>query len=353
MKITQLIKSNNTLKVLAGAICVILFFFGLSFIGNKKKDNNDLIIDMSGFNKVYADSLGWGGVRGVATLMRAASISFNNLYRTISAWKFLDYEVSANGTIPGTDPAITFKIRINDLFSAQGTVDSGAVEYTNRIELSVGGTQALQLWFDNPKKADDGQGCLLIVKPYYFNSTCTDPAGIFEARVKPDSTNKIMYITFQGTPWTTGSATCNTQYSWPLSGRCKLVDDGTNYDVSALAKIHVVSPLFICAGGEGDAYYSLVFRAYKDAPNYCTALFGWHDTARSNLQCSFDLFNKGYFNSVEGYVVDRVDASNPVRPEYPLLADVDSLYTTFLAATEFAPATIDSPGVAFKTFDAP
>ena len=67
-------------------LLAIVFTFGLSYVGTDRDNPSQVVVDVSGFNKAYADSLGWEGVRSFATLVRATSRTFNALYSTIQGW---------------------------------------------------------------------------------------------------------------------------------------------------------------------------------------------------------------------------------------------------------------------------
>lgn len=92
------------MKLVAVATMVIAIFVGISHVGSDKADPSKLVINSTGFNNAFADSLGWQGVRSFATLIRAASQTFNTLYNSIRRWGLLlNYSIDLNGPIVGTD----------------------------------------------------------------------------------------------------------------------------------------------------------------------------------------------------------------------------------------------------------
>ncbi|MBN1497184.1 MAG: hypothetical protein JXA07_10480, partial [Spirochaetes bacterium] len=288
--------------------------------------------------------------------------TFNQIYNIIKIWGLFNYEISISGTLPA-NPLWTFRVRINDDFIARGTIDDplspdADVTYSNRVELSYNASPVFQFFFDDISNSSIEQGCLLIVKPYRFETGAThffNENGIFEGRVKSD---KTLYITFDGTPWTT-TPIGGTGHSYPIAGRGKMTDDGTNYNVTAMVYTHVdgTMPYYTCTLGSGESYYTLAYIAQIASPNYSTALWGWSDSAKNDRVCSFafNAFgNYGYFNSIQGFVCDGMpDASDcPEDSRYPSGAAVSTLYTNMAnTAQEFSAASITSPGVAFLTFD--
>ncbi len=71
------------MKLVAVATMVIAIFVGISHVGSDKADPSKLVINSTGFNNAFADSLGWQGVRSIATLSgqhRKPLIRFTILY---------------------------------------------------------------------------------------------------------------------------------------------------------------------------------------------------------------------------------------------------------------------------------
>ena len=77
MKTLNSIYRIKLLRIILVAVMIIIFFIGLSYVGSDRNNPNKLTIYTSGYNKAYADSIGWDGVRDVTTLIRAVNISFN------------------------------------------------------------------------------------------------------------------------------------------------------------------------------------------------------------------------------------------------------------------------------------
>lgn len=166
--------------------------------------------------------------------------------------------------------------------SATSSVDIGPVDYTNGIQIKhgttsgAGGTEIFQLFFDNPSDSSGGDGCLLVVRPYYFETvpgTVFDLDGVFEARITKPAAETIMHISFSGHPWKT------TTPNYAESGRVKMVDDGTNYNITGLIYVHADGSDIahtICTGmpAPGNTYYTLAYIAEKNSPFYSTALWG-------------------------------------------------------------------------------
>lgn len=354
---------KNLIKLALLPVLAIAFTFGLSYVGSEKNNPAMLAIDTAGYNKVYADSLGWQGVRGFATLIRATSQTFNTLYSTIQHWGLLfNFSLTLNGPVTGTDFWFYVSINNGDK-SATGTVDSSPVSYTNGIQikhgtaLGTGGTVVFQLFFDNPTDSSGGEGCLLIVKPYYFEvfpGTVFSIDGIFEVRVKKPATDTIMYISFTGSPWKENPPT------FVESGRVKLVEDGTNYNITGLGYVNVNGSDIlhtVCTATPpeaGNAYYTLAYIAKKDSPHYSTALWGWNNTNKSNSVCGFTGYNYGHFNASTGFVCDgSPDTDCPDGAPYPLNDDVDALYTGMdntPSTGEYDPAAISGLTIPFQTF---
>ncbi len=349
-------RSKSAVKLFVIPVLVIALFVGLSFVGSDRDNAQKLAFDPSGYNKVYADSTGWQGVRGVATLIRAATKTFNNLYSTVKYWGFLlNYSFSwSDFPVPGTPFTSSGSINKGDK-AATATVDSGSVNYSNAIQIKYGATIIFQFFFDDPRDSSSGDGCLLIVKPYYFESTpgtAFDSTGVFEARVKK-ATDIIMYVSFSGHPWKE-----NTD-SHVESGRFKVIMSSTDYKVAGLAYVHVDgSPYTICAGApaEGHALYTLAYIVANDTPYYySTALWGWNDTLKSNQICGVaNPQNYGHFNASAGFVCDGADSAtcDDAAP-YPLSTEVDTLYGTGMntgSAQEFQESTIMSLAIPDKSF---
>jgi hypothetical protein len=366
MKTLNSIYRIKLLRIFLVAVMIIVFFVGLSYIGSDKNNPAKIQVDTQGYNMAYADSVGWGGVRIVATMIRAVNISLNTIFANIKAWGLLfDYTISVDGMVPGTSYYASVRIN-NSQSNVKGTVDvAPGVAYTNRIQLkdvNSSGPVIYQLFFNNPNDSADATGCLVIIKPYYFEvvrGTLFDQNGVFEARVKSSGLNKIMYISFNGNPWK------NNAPSYVKSGRVKLVDDGTNYNITGLAFVnvdgsdilHQACPLQIIAPfTAGDAYYTLAYIAVKNSPYYSTALWGWNNTLKSNQICSItNIYNYGHFNASSGYVCDGSPSTGcPDASPYPLTTDVLTLYNsidTTTPLTEFRESDISGLAIPFLTFN--
>ena len=118
------------------------------------------------------------------------------------------------------------------------TVDSAGVTYRNRVSFVNDYIKkaSLQLFFDDPEDVSVGKGYLLIAKPYSFESipgTIYSESGIFETRAINSGTHKVMYISFSGSPWK------QTAHTYPVSGRIKMVYDGSRYSVTGLIYTYV------------------------------------------------------------------------------------------------------------------
>jgi hypothetical protein len=242
--------------------------------------------------------------------------------------------VAIDGPVPGTSFYFYVSINSGDKI-VTSTVDAGPVPYTNGVQIKSGGSGGdvvFQLFFDDPNDSSGGDGALLIVKPYYFEAipgTIFSSTGIFEARIKKPATDKIMYISFNGHPW--GVATPN----YAESGRVKLVDDGTNYNITGLIYVYADGSDLthtICTGAPpaqfGNTYYTLAYAAKNDSPYYSTALWGWSDSGKSDQVCGFpNTTNYGHFNASVGYVCDGSPSVGcPDGAPYPLNSSAQALY---------------------------
>jgi hypothetical protein len=336
MKTMNKISKSGMVKIFAVAIMALAIFVGLSYVGSDRNNPDRLVIDTAGFNKAFAASSGWDGVRAFATLLRAASQTFNTLYEKIQRWGLFNYKVEFEGAVPATDYYVYVSINKGDK-TVTSTVDAGPVPYTNGVQIKHGdssGEVVFQLFFDNPNDSSGGDGALLIVKPYYFElipGTVFSDTGVFEARIMKPATDTIMYISFNGHPWKTATP------NYAESGRVKMVDDGTNYNITGLIYVYADGSDLthtICTGAPpaqfGNTYYTLAYIAKNSSPYYSTALWGWNDSGRSNQACSlpFSTFNYGHFNATAGFVCDGSPSVGcPDGDPYPLNSSVDALYT--------------------------
>jgi hypothetical protein len=354
MKQTRLINQSRLVRVLAVGAATVALCVGLvsQFSTGERVSREERNLLTS--NAAYAAEWSWDGVRGVATLARNTVATLNAIFTTLRTWGLLfDYDIIIDGPVPGT--TFYFDVYINDPFSARGTVDAAGVPYSNRIQLKDGGEfgeVVFQMFFDDPENADEGDGCLVIVKPYYFEAvpgTVFKDTGVFEVRVKKVGDDTVMYITVSGSPWKENPPT------YVKSGRMKVVDDGVDYDITTLAYVHVDGTGLntICSGSPpeaGDAFYTLAYIAKKESPHYSTALFGWDNAGLSSQVCSFFDYKYGHFNATSGFVCDGSDSVDcPNGAPYPLNGAVQSLYDGMddVSSQEFHEATIQGLAIPF------
>lgn len=297
----------------------------------------------------------------MATLIRAATNTFNDLYATVKYWGFLlDYTFTVTDfPIPMTGFTISVSIN-NGAKSARGTVDLVPVAYANAIQIKSGATVIFQFFFDDPRDSSTGNGCLLVTRPYYFETTpgtVFSSSGVFEVRVKKPASDIIMYVSFSGDPWKLPAST-----NYARSGRFKVIMSSADYKVAGLAYVHVdgsSSQYTICSGTppeEGEAFYTLAYIVTADAPSYhSTALWGWYNDGKSNQICGINNpFNYGHFNATAGYVCDGSDSGTCVdAAPYPLTSDVYELYDTGMdttSAQEFQESAISGLIIPDQTF---
>lgn len=359
MKKKRLINQSRLFRVLAVGAATVALCVGLvsQFSTGERVSRGERGILTS--NTAYAAEWSWNGVRGVATLARNTVATLNAIFNSIRTWGLLfNYTISIDGPVPGTN--FYFYARINDEASAKGTVDASGLTYSNRIQLKDGGASGdvvFQMFFDDPENADEGDGCLVIVKPYYFETvpgTVFKDTGVFEVRVKKVGDDTVMYITVSGSPWKENDPT------YVKSGRVKVVDDGVDYDITTLANVYVngssvlYSTCPLIGETAGNAFYTLAYIAKKESPHYSTALWGWNNTNKSNEICGVSNgTNYGHFNATSGFVCDGSGSVEcPDGTPYPPNTDVYNLYDGMdnVSSQEFHEATIEALAIPFVSF---
>ncbi len=294
------------------------------------------------FKPVMAAENDWSGVRNVATMARQSSVYFNQFYRVIQQMGFfLNFKISI--TIPVVDRDWIVKIRTSQPSAASSSVD-GSVTYQHRIQISVNGTTAFQLFFDSANGSTIGNGCLVKIRPYYFDNKDFSSTAVLEGRVKMDGTDVVLFVTASGDPM------ADATHAWVHSGRVKMTYTNSRYEVTGLAWAGVdgTDKYKACGGGAGDGFYTIAFIANGASPNESTSLWGWDASVRSNQVCgAANTSNYGYYRSTSPYFEsDGNTADDGIHPD---IADVQAIYTG-MDATEFAEATIKSPGITLTTW---
>jgi hypothetical protein len=302
---------------------------GISYYSYARKYRANLAMDFTGIKNAAEDTSGWGWIKSASTLLFSMHSSFYASYATMKQCGTLQPGINFvySGWLGGTNYAAY--IRTNSASKPiRSTVDNAGVTYKNRIALLTNFTNktSLQLFFDEPDIASVGNGYLLIVKPYYFETepgTVYSETGIFETRAMSSGNNKVMYVSFSGSPWK------QTGHTYPVSGRIKMVDDGTNFRVTGLIYTYVDGSkgYSTCFRKSGYSFYTFAYIASNKSPYFTTGLRGWNDSSISDKICGVNLYNYGHFNFSSGFVCDAQSTSCPESFPYPLNGDVYTLYS--------------------------
>lgn len=329
MKRLTLILKTKQFKILSIVLtCIaVAIGLGLAYVKFYKRTPTGLALDVSGFGGGQVEKAGWSGVKSTATLIRMADATFKNMDKFLRLYGIdPNTPYTINGGIAGLN--ITSHIRMKSASNPiLSTVDSAPVIYQNRawVKDNLTGGTIIQIFFDDQNDAYAGNGSLFIIKPYYLDNTHTyfSDTGIFEARMKPSGANKIVYFSFNGSPWK------QKAHSHPVTGRVKMIDNGVGFFVTALVSTHVDgSPEYVtCARGAGYSFYTVAYISGNKSPFVTTALWGWNDTSISNSVCGINLYQYGHLNSVTGLDCDGRSPKCPDGYPYPRHDWVNKLYS--------------------------
>jgi len=281
----------------------------------------------------YSDEGDWQGVRGAATLMRAANITLNTLFATVTA--LAPYQSYLSGTInvpPSTNPGNY--IRLSDNSGAGWSVDGKTYSKSLQVWYYNGSyTKAMEFFFNSFSDPKSGTGVLLIICPYYFNMSSFYQTEMYKIRYKKDEltpTTSHMVLTLSNYyggsdhPFKYGVMYNPSPVKCVLA-RGRLTDDGTYYSFAALAKLNQQIDTTLCAYSEGTSYYTLAFVADKAYPHYSIARFGWDNSGNivwTLCGNSTNPLNYGFFNATPPYfVTDRTTSQSG----YPTQAQVDGV----------------------------
>jgi len=357
MIIIKSIQKKRALRFILIALFVSAFFVGLSFVGTVD-DNNRISIKSEGFNQLQADAATkplWDGVRGAATLIRAANMTLNTMFAGMV--RLAPIESFLAGTINVDNQSTTgYYIRLSDVDRNINvlTEAGGPVSFSNSLEVwrykSSTWYKAMEFFFNSYTDPTLDTGVVLIIQPWVFKDNENEfyQYEMYRIRYKKDgSNNKHMVIAVSNNY---SGADHPTKYSetyglgWFVLGKGHLTDDGTNFSFAAIAKLNqsinatAFIPCAITTPG-GVSYYTLAYVAKKNSPYNSTAKFGWVNDADWALppttpncfyMCNpleddpYDL-NYGYFNASTsgGFVSDGHNANDD--PAYPTIAQVDAI----------------------------
>lgn len=327
-------KTNNTKKriwlfvVLPVVVVILPLLGGLSYYNYLQKQYAKLAVDFTGIKDVNTETEGWGWIKSGSTLLRSAHGNFYTIYAILKNIKVIQgMPYFYDGWIAGTNMSgrVYTSSPSNPIRSS---VDSTGIVYQNRIRYTnvFDKKTVLQIFFDEPVDLSSGNGYLLIVKPYYFEplpGTIYSETGMFEARAFRSGANKVMYVSFSGSPWKKSGRT------YPVSGRIKLVDDGTKFSVTGLVYTHVDGSkgYVTCVPRAGYSFYSFAYISHNKPPYFTTGLRGWNDSSVSDTICGVNLYNYGHFTFPGGLVCDAQSSRCPDGLPYSLSEDVYALFS--------------------------
>ncbi len=310
-------------------ICFVLAL-GLGHIGPGNKTGSPKL------NKAHAAENAWGGVRGAASLARAANLTVNGIISNLgSVLKFLDSLPIILG-----DPIFNGQVgEYHYELNRNGAYGPGGV-YTGSLEgwkVTAGPTytKILEFYWDDLADPSAGDGVLFIIRPYGYNQLNFYANELYQVRYKLDpSGNKAMLLSFigdTGSPdgfWYNDQAITRAGFDdgCLTRGIVRFTDVAASnwYEFAGVAKRECDCLTFDQGGA---SYYTLAFLAYKNSPYYSTAKFGNHATAAGTDANSFWLcvidnpLNYGYFSS-SGFQRDGVSTDDGTHPDR---TDVDGI----------------------------
>jgi hypothetical protein len=298
MKIIKSMKKKSAMGFILIAIFICAFFIGLSFVGTVG-DNNRISIKPEGFNQLHADAATaplWDGVRGSATLIRAANLSLNSLFASLV--RLAPIESFLSGTINVDNQSTSgYYIRLSDVdktINDLNVLDATGIIFLNSLEIwrykSSTWYKGMEFFFNSYIDPTLDSGVVLIIRPWVFKDNESEfyQNEMYRIRYKKDlSDNKHMIVAISN--YYTG-ADHPTKYSekyglgWFNLGKGRLTDDGTNLSFAAIAKLNQsinAASMLPCDSGtsSGVSYYTLAFVAKKVSPYNSTAKFGWVNDA--------------------------------------------------------------------------
>lgn len=283
----------------------------------------------------YGAEAEWLGVRGAATWMRAANITLNTLFASVTA--LAPYQSFLSGTInitPTTNPG--YYIRLSDNGGAGWSVEGKNYSKSLQVWYYDGSyTKAMEFFFNSFSDPKSGTGVLLIIRPFYFNQSAFYNTEMYKVRYKKDeSTPTTSHMVISASNYYSGSHHSfkygddyNPSAIKTVLARGRLTDDGTYYSFAALARLNKSYTPTVCLPPiDGTSYYTLAFVADKAYPHYSIAKFGWDESGNIVWKlCGnpTNRFNYGFFNATPPYFVK--DGEQEPQTGYPTQAQVNEV----------------------------
>ena len=372
MNIIKSIQNKRAPGFILVALLICVFFVGLSFVGTKG-DNNRISIKPGGFNQLHADAATeplWAGVRGAATLARAANISINVIVANLSpVLAYID-------SLPLALPEPIFNQQVDNFWYTlyrNSPIPMDGRTYTGRLEVwkvNAGPTyeKALEFYWDDIENPTTTDGVLLKIKPSCWDSINFYTEEIYEVKyVKDGSLNDAMIISFIADPNGQGAGDPGFKYneSIPTYGGCLVkgmvrftnVTANSWYEFAGVAKRECLCSNFTETSGA--SFYSLAFLVNNTSPYNSVAKFGVDDVDAGDNAPVFTIceivnpLNYGYFNASQGFVQDSVPNPNTAPSGlYPARTDVDLInFDTTGSEFDITEALVEAKTIIFQAGD--
>lgn len=321
-------KSYN--KILLSVLSLLLIFsfpILITMQNNSSPADIRFDIDLDFSPPLYAQQHEtWAGVRFIANAARLINANIDAfmtaLNNRVEISDSITGEWTGEYTHSVTGNSFTYKLGLNQEYTATNSVDGTEDTYSHGYMLCEDGSPVYQIFFDSAEEPGSGDGTLLIYKPERF-ATFFDHANApgvvaeFTLTGSPGSRTEIMSWT--GGPLFDGGTVTDARVIITES------DSGAQINFSGAAKLNTPD---LCGGS--DDYYALAFIADSSSPHYSTAKWGLSDgiPVSDNICTNANPTTYGTFNSTDedGMVQEGVPADE-IPSEYPAAADVDALFS--------------------------
>ncbi len=337
-------------------VIIVLLIFGIPTL-IIQKDNSfsgklQFDIDMSGLTPLYAQQHEtWTGVRFIATAAKLINTNIEAFMRAVnSAVSITDSvtgEWDGDYTHAATGNSFTYKLGLNQNYTAANSVDGTTKTYNHGYMLCQNSTVVYQIFFDSSTDPGSEDGTLLMYKPslfadYFTHSTAANV--IVEFTLSGTAGSRTEVMSWTGGPMFDGGTVTDARVILSEG------DSGNEINFVGVAKLNSNH----CSGGVPLDYYAIAFIAKTASPNYSTGKWGLAENAiptSDNICSNPNPTTYGTFNSTDadGIVEEGVAASD-IPAGYPTADEVDTLFTGISSNTDLAMGDIDglSAGICFS-----
>lgn len=303
--------------------------------------NKNLNFNIDIITPVEAAKSSWGGIRGIASLVRGSNTTMESIINSINTSGVMNLSsYDSTGSIAAY-PSYSFRIKLTKGVNTSITVHGVSVTYPNLLEIKnvTNGKKALEFYFDDPKNPSSGVGILMRIRPGQFSSTGFNADELYESTLKQVSgkrEQRIRYGIING-----GTNTSFGASSSVVSGIVKVKEESSYITVYNVTRTNLNITSTACATNGGTSYFTLAFIAKTASPNYSTALFGWENAGLAKTLCGNNPnpLNFGYFNSNNSGTYES-DGNSGNDGNHPATSDVDALYTA--GDTDATKANVDT-----------